>query len=84
MIALGGLVPIIAHEGAFSRQVKIVLEVGEAVMEALSLHAVADRAEVFILSTQLGDDCMLISFQLCPLLMVAVGSLNMRATSARV
>ena len=76
MIVMGVGVPVVAHQGALSREVEVVLEVGELSVEAPGLHTVMDGGEVFVLSVDLCDDCSSVSLQLCVSFMVAVVPLH--------
>jgi hypothetical protein len=62
--------------GALSNEVSTILEVAHSLVELPSFQVVVDAGELFVLSFDLGDDGMLISFKLGSLLMMAMVAFN--------
>jgi len=50
MIVPEGLALVVVHKRVLLEYVKVVFKVGKAVIEAPSLHVVADRTKVIVLS----------------------------------
>jgi hypothetical protein len=70
-------VAVVVYQGALSGEVEAVFEVGKSPMEAPSLHAMADRSEVFVLGIDFCKDHPSVSLQFYTSLMMVVVLLHL-------